>query len=130
MTDPDPFDEIIQHLDLDWNVPDADTSTPPERPVESAPPPAPITDPEAEPFYRQVESREPVPHRPGVLLAWLGILTGPVVIMLTGLIHFILPRPLLLGLGLVFVACAVYLFSQLPERGPAEPWWPDDGAQL
>lgn len=127
MSDPDPFDEIVEHLDLNWNVPEAEAAPPPAEP---APPPPVINDPEAEPFYRQIEQREPVPHRPGVLLAWLGILTGPVVIMATGLLHFILPRPLLLGLGLVFVASAIYLFSQLPERGPAEPWWPDDGAQL
>jgi len=128
MSDPDPFDEIVEHLDLDWNVSEAEAALPPAEPV--APPPPIINDPEAEPFYRHVERREPVPHRPGVLLAWLGILTGPVVIMATGLLHFILPRPLLLGLGLVFVASAIYLFSHLPERGPAEPWWPDDGPQL
>ena len=126
MTDPDPFDEIVQHLNLDWNVADA-APAPVEPP---APPPPTINDPEAEPFYRHVEPREPMPHRPGVLLAWLGILSGPVVIMLAALTHFIVPRPLLLGLALVFVASAVYLFSQLPERGPAEPFWPDDGAQL
>jgi len=127
MTDPDPFDEIVEHLDLDWNVPDVEPAPPPEAP---APPPVVINDPEAEPFYRHLEPREPVPHRPGVLLAWMGIVSGPVVIMLAGISHFILPRPLLLGFALVFVASAVYLFSQLPERGPAEPFWPDDGAQL
>jgi hypothetical protein len=127
MTDPDPFDEIVEHLDLDWTIPDVDAA-PPVQPT--APPPVVINDPEAEPFYRHVERREPVPHRPGVLLAWLGIASGPIVIMLAGILHVILPRPLLLGLALVFVASAVYLFSQLPERGPAEPFWPDDGAQL
>jgi hypothetical protein len=127
MTDPDPFDEIVQHLNLDWNVADAVPAAPVEPP---APPPPTINDPEAEPFYRHIAPREPMPHRPGVLLAWLGIASGPVLIMLAGLTHFIVPRPLLLGLALVFVASAVYLFSQLPERGPAEPFWPDDGAQL
>jgi hypothetical protein len=127
MTDPDPFDEIVEHLDLDWTISDVDAAPPVQPP---APPPPTINDPEAEPFYRHIEPREPMPHRPGVLLAWLGILSGPVVIMLAGITHFIVPRPLLLGLALVFVASAVYLFSQLPERGPAEPFWPDDGAQL
>jgi hypothetical protein len=127
MTDPDPFDEIVQHLNLDWSDADVVPAQPVEQP---APPPPTINDPEAEPFYRHIEPREPMPHRPGVLLAWLGILSGPVVIMAAGLTHFVLPRPLLLGLALVFVASAVYLFSQLPERGPAEPFWPDDGAQL
>jgi hypothetical protein len=50
--------------------------------------------------------------------------------MVTSSIHLILPRPILLGAGLTFVACAIYLIAQLPERGPSEPWWPDDGAQL
>jgi len=127
MTDPDPFDEIVQHLDLDWNVPD-DAEPPP--PVEQRPAPEPEPDPEDEPFYRRIEPRDPVPQRPPVLLAWLGIFGGPAVIMVSSVAGVVLPRTLLLGLGLVFVASAVYLISQLPERGPGEPNWPDDGAQL
>lgn len=128
MTDPDPFDEIVQHLDLDLTFPDVVEPAPPlELP---APPPVVINDPEAEPFYRHLEPREPIPHRPRVLLAWLGILGGPALIMIASIVHWFLPRPLLLGLGLVFVASAIYLISQLPERGPAEPNWPDDGAQI
>ena len=126
MTDPDPFDEIVQHLDLDWTVPD-EVATP------AAPPAQPATrphDPEAEPFYRRIEPRDPVPRRPGVVLAWLGILSGPLAIMIASITHILMPRPLLLGLGLVFVASAIYLVSQLPEHGPSEPYWPDDGAQL
>jgi hypothetical protein len=127
MTDPDPFDEIVQHLDLNLTFPDVVEPAPVELP---APPPVVINDPEAEPFYRHIEPREPIPHRPRVLLAWLGILGGPALIMIASIVHWFLPRPLLLGLGLVFVASAIYLISQLPERGPAEPNWPDDGAQI
>ena len=72
----------------------------------------------------------PLLRRPSVLMAWLGILGGPVLIMAASITHWILPRPLLWGLGLVFVAAAIYLIAQLPERGPGEPHWPDDGAQL
>lgn len=127
MTDPDPFDEIVQHLDLDWTVPD-EVPPPPVSPTQ--PPSVHHHDPEAEPFYRRIEPRDPVPHRPGIVLAWLGILGGPATIMVASMTHFFLPRPLLLGLGLVFVAASIYLISQLPERGPGEPNWPDDGAQL
>ena len=128
MTDPDPFDEIVQNLDLDLTFPDVVEPMPVAEPP--APAPVEINDPEAEPFYRHVEHREPVAHRPGVLLAWLGILSGPLAIMVASVTHLLVPRPLLLGMGLVFVASAIYLVSQLPERGPAEPFWPDDGAQL
>ena len=120
----DPFDEIVRRLDLNVNFPEAAP--------EPTPAPAPAHDPDEddEPFYRQVPPRAPrhlkLPH----LLAWLGIVGGPVTIMLASLVHFILPRPMLLGVALLFVASAVYLIAQLPERGPGEPWWPDDGAQL
>ena len=50
--------------------------------------------------------------------------------MVASLVHLILPRPVLLGIALLFVASAVFLIAQLPDRGPAEPDWPDDGAQL
>jgi hypothetical protein len=127
MTDPDPFDEIVQHLDLDWTVPE---TVEPVRPVAPQPPAAPAPDPEDEPFYRRIEPRGPVVQRPPVLLAWLGIFGGPATIMVASVAQFVLPRALLLGLGLIFVASAVYLISQLPERGPGEPNWPDDGAQI
>lgn len=122
MSKDDPFDEIVRRLDLDLTFPEP----------EPAPPPPPETDPEPddEPFYRQVPVGPPrhlkLPH----LLAWIGIVGGPVTIMLASLVHYIFPRPVLLGVALLFVASAVYLISQLPERGPGEPWWPEDGAQL
>jgi hypothetical protein len=136
MTDPDPFDEIVQHLDLDLTFPETveqPTVQPAVQPTgqpTTEPAPQYHHDPEAEPFYRRIEPRDPVPHRPEILLAWFGILGGPTLIMIASITHWILPRPLLLGLGLIFVASAIYLISQLPERGPGEPNWPDDGAQL
>ena len=42
----------------------------------------------------------------------------------------ILPRPMLAGAVLIFVAGAIYLISQLPEHGPSRSDWPDDGAVL
>jgi len=125
VTEPDPFDEIVQRLDIDLPFPE---NVGPIRPVE--PQPAPAPEPDDEPFYRRIEPRDPVPHRAPVLLAWLGIFGGPATIMIASAAHVVLLRALLLGLGLIFVASAVYLISQLPERGPGEPNWPDDGAQL
>jgi hypothetical protein len=127
VTDPDPFDEIVRNLDLDLDFPE---------PAAAPAPPAQPTHPSAaaidqdDQFYRRVEPRPVLPHDPRVLLAWLGVLTAPVCIMVVGVAHVILPRPVLLGCGLVFVASAIYLIAQLPERGPGEPHWPDDGAQL
>ena len=36
----------------------------------------------------------------------------------------------LLGAALTFVASAIYLIAQLPEHGPSQRDWPDDGAAL
>ncbi|MFL6090845.1 MAG: hypothetical protein ACJ71Z_11970 [Aeromicrobium sp.] len=125
MTKPDPFDEIVRNLDLDLTFP------PTPEPAHPVVQPEPVRqEPEDDQFYRRVEPRPPAHHNPRVLLAWLGVLAGPIAIMVTSMLHLILPRPILLGAGLAFVACAIYLISQLPERGPSEPWWPDDGAQL
>lgn len=119
MKDPDPFDEIVRNLDLGLSFPDAPST------------PEPADEPEEDDqFYRRVEPGPPVRHNPRTFLAWLGVLSGPVAIMVTSTLQVILPRPVLLGAGLVFVASAIYLIAQLPERGPAEPWWPDDGAQI
>lgn len=125
MTKPDPFDEIVRNLDLDLTFPPSPEPAPPVAQ------PEPVREePKDDQFYRRIEPRPPVHHNPRVLLAWLGVLAGPIAIMVTSSLHLILPRPILLGAGLAFVACAIYLISQLPERGPSEPWWPDDGAQL
>jgi hypothetical protein len=124
VTKPDPFDEIVRNLDLDLSFPEP-AATPEPAPAVAAP-----TEPDDDQFYRRVEPHPPAHHNPRVLLAWLGILSGPIAIMITSSLHLIMPRPVLLGAGLTFVACAIYLIAQLPERGPSEPWWPDDGAQI
>ena len=111
MSKEDPFDEIVRRLDLDLTFPA----------------PAPVEDDE---FYRHVEPAAPGHLKVSHLWAWLGVIGGPVTIMVASLVHLILPRPVLLGIALLFVASAVFLIAQLPDRGPAEPDWPDDGAQL
>jgi hypothetical protein len=127
VTDPDPFDEIVRNLDLDLDFPQsAPTPAPPTEPIH---PSVASTDRDDQ-FYRRVEPRPLLPRHPRVLLAWIGVIAGPIGIMASSVVHLVMPRPVLLGCGLVFVASAIYLIAQLPERGPGEPYWPDDGAQL
>jgi hypothetical protein len=131
VTDPDPFDEIVRNLDLDLAFPEP-APEPARQPVHpSAASPGPEDElTEDDQFYRRVEPRPFLPRNPRILFAWLGVIATPICIMVSSVLHVIMPRPMLLGCGLVFVASAIYLIAQLPERGPSEPWWPDDGAQL
>jgi hypothetical protein len=127
VTDPDPFDEIVRNLDLDLDFPEPEPE--PELPAQPVHPSVASSDRDDQ-FYRRVEPRPVLPRDPRMLFAWLGVIAGPLCIIVTSTLHVIMPRPVLLGCGLLFVASAVYLISRLPERGPGEPWWPDDGAQL
>ncbi|HKY58515.1 MAG TPA: hypothetical protein VJL80_10780 [Aeromicrobium sp.] len=130
MTDPDPFDEIVRNLDLDLDFPQpAHPPAPPAQPLRPAAA-EDDQDDQDDQFYRRVQPRSILPRDPRVLLAWLGVIAGPIIVMASSAVHLILPRPVLLGGGLIFVASAIYLIAQLPERGPGEPYWPDDGAQL
>jgi hypothetical protein len=127
VTDPDPFDEIVRNLDLEIDFPEDSAPAPSPQPVH---PSVASTVDDDDKFYRRVEPRPVTPRSPRVLFAWLGVIGSPICIMVTSLMNMIMPRPILLGCGLVFVAGAIYLIAQLPERGPGEPHWPDDGAQL
>jgi len=127
VTDPDPFDEIVRNLDLDLDFPAPEPA--PERPAQPIHPSVAPSEQDDQ-FYRRVEPRPVLPHNPRTLLAWLGVIVTPLGIMVSSAAHLTMPRPILLGCGLVFVASAIYLIAQLPERGPGEPWWPDDGAVL
>jgi len=144
MAEQDDFDEIVQNLDLDLSFPE-DPREPqhpsvrhhrradmhPEAEAEAeAEEPQSFDDLPDEPFYRQVE---PAPMRPkhrGRTLAWTAVLGSPLAIVLFTLAHVWLPKPVLLGIALTFVAGSIYLISQLPEHGPGRPDWPDDGAAL
>lgn len=64
------------------------------------------------------------------IVAVSGVIAGPALLMLATLSGIVLPRPVAYGLALIFVACAVWLIAQLPERGPGRPDSPDDGAEL
>ena len=145
---PDDFDEIVQRLDLDLPFPDdADPDGPPARehfehpsvrrhrraepsPEAEADEPESFDDMPDEPFYRKVQ---PAPFRPrhrGRTLAWIAVLCSPMSIIVFTVAQVWLPKSVMLGIGITFVAGAIYLISQLPEHGPARPDWPDDGAEL
>jgi hypothetical protein len=133
VTDPDPFDEIVRDLDLDL---DFSEPAPVARPQPTHPSAVGAeddrddADDQDDQFYRRVEPRPLLPRSPRVLMAWLGVIAAPLWIVVSSTLQLIMPRPVLLGCALVFVAAAIYLIAQLPERGPSEPHWPDDGAQL
>ena len=138
---PDDFDEIVQRLDLDLTFPEQPTKREPEHPsvrrhrraespTEAEDEPESFDDMPDEPFYRKVEPAPIRPRHRGRTLAWIAVLGSPLAIILFTLAHVWLPKSVLLGIGLTFVAGSIYLISQLPEHGPARPDWPDDGAEL
>ena len=130
MTERDDFDKIVQGLDFDLEFPD--------EPADPDPIDPPVTghsqvadDEETEvPFYRQVPVTPITPRHSGTILAWCGVLGAPLLLVVWTMIGEILPRPMLVGAVLIFVAGAIYLISQLPEHGPSHSDWPDDGAVL
>ncbi len=132
MTERDDFDKIIEGLDLDLDL-DLEFPDEPADPVwiDPSPRPEPVEDVEVEvPFYRQVRATPLIPRSRGAILAWGGVLGAPLLLVVATVIGEILPRPILAGAVLIFVAAAIYLISQLPEHGPSRPDWPDDGAVL
>lgn len=129
MGENDEFDRIVEGLDLDLGfLANGEVGEPEPEPPVAAPlhvgePRSPDVDEE---FYRRVD---PGPQRPwsrNITLAWIGIAGSPTVLVLCTLVGFIAPRPIVTALALVFVASAVYLISQLPDRLPGDE--PDDGA--
>ncbi len=139
---PDDFDEIVQRLDLDLEFPEESPNREPEHPsvrrlrrAEPTPEaeddePVSFDDMPDEPFYRKVQPAPIRPRHRGRTLAWIAVLGSPLSIILFTVVHVWLPKSMLLGIGLTFVAGSIYLISQLPEHGPARPDWPDDGAAL
>jgi hypothetical protein len=129
MNDRDEFDRIVEGLTFDVSFPDEPADPVPE-PEES---PEPVDEDPAEteePFYRRVEATPLVPRSRGVMLAWAGVIGGPLLLALATVAHVFLDRAIVAGAALIFVASAIYLFLQLPEHGPSRRDWPDDGAVL
>jgi hypothetical protein len=135
---PDDFDEIVQNLHLDLSFPDEPREPQhpsmrrhrrPDQPEAEEQQPD-FDDLPDEPFYRRVEPAPIWPRHRGRTLAWIAVLGSPLAIIVCTLAQVWLPKSVLLGIGLTFVAASIYLISQLPEDGPGRPDWPDDGAAL
>lgn len=130
MGERDEFDRIVEGLDLDLGfLADGEPDEPePEPPVvEAHHHVGEARSPDAdEEFYRRVERGPQRPWPRNITLAWIGIVGSPTVLVLCTLVGFIAPRSIVTALALVFVASAVYLISQLPDRNPGDG--PDDGA--
>jgi hypothetical protein len=121
------FDRIVEGLDLDLSFAEEPVT---ETPVPVDPGTSDDVDPQDEPFYRQVESAPLIPRRRGIVLGWAGVVGAPMLLVLATVAHVFLPRSIVAGAALIFVASAIYLFLQLPEHGPSRRDWPDDGAVL
>lgn len=145
------FDEIVDGLelelpddlqpeDLELDDPEPDDwealrPSPRRTPPASEIPPELRPDPEEvfdalpdEPFYRQAPPvRWDTGGRAGTA-AWSAVLGAPSLLVLCTFLQIWLPRPLVVAAGFTFVAGAIYLFSQLPSRGPRDG--PDGGAVL
>lgn len=138
MAERDEFDRIVEHLELDLtdlDFPQEATDQPEaERTLQHPADRAWSRSPDAESdegddaFYRHPVPPEPRPWSRNVILAWLAVVGGPVGLAICTVIGFFVPRPLLVGIALTFVAGSVYLISQLPDRRPGDD--PDDGAVL
>ena len=141
MAEKDDFDEIVQHLNFDLSFPEEQPEHPsvrrhrrPARPETGSEvghdEPVAFDDMPDDQFYRRVEPTPIRPRHKGRTFAWIAVLGSPLAIVLFTLAHVWLPKSVLLGIGFTFVAGAIYLISQLPEYGPGQPDWPDDGAAL
>ncbi|GAA0190577.1 hypothetical protein GCM10008944_03200 [Cytobacillus oceanisediminis] len=130
----DAFDDIVSRLDLDLPFP-PEADEPDPAPVEEPAEPEPFElddepDPVDEQFYRRVDPGPGRPMHRGRAVAWGGLVGSPLLLMFASLAGQWLSSPVLLGAALTFVASAIYLIAQLPEHGPSQRDWPDDGAAL
>jgi hypothetical protein len=128
-TGDDAFDRIVERLDMNLSFP----TEPASRPQSYAEPPDldDIPDEAEDQFYRQVPpASEVLPRGRRAVLAWAAVLGAPLVLVVCTVFGMVVSRAAVLAMCLVFVAAAIWLFSHLPERGPSQPDWPDDGAAL
>ncbi len=62
--------------------------------------------------------------------AWLVVVGGPAVLVLCAIASWRPPTAIVLAIIAAVVGAVVYLIAQLPDHGPSNPDWPDDGAAL
>lgn len=134
------FDEIVEQLGLDLSFPEqeaprhpsgadgssaaAETDAVDELDLDDLPPDR------DELFYRRVDPGPAKPWTGQRLLALAAVLGPPLLLVICTVSNYWLPRTVVLGCGLIFVAGAIWWIAQLPEHGPAHPDSPDDGAAL
>ena len=110
----------MQRLDLDLPFPDDPRRRPAKRGISSTracvvtdarslraaadDEPESFDDMPDEPFYRKVQPAPIRPRHRGRTLAWIAVLGSPLAIVLFTLAHVWLPKSVLLGIGLTFVA--------------------------
>lgn len=82
-----------------------------------------------EQFYRDVPPASLRPAK-GTGWAWAGVTGAPLIVLLTAIARIPLPSSAMIALTLVSVASVIFLISRLPERGPSQRDYPDDGAVL
>lgn len=135
--DRDEFDRIVEGLDLDLDgLEDLDEAAErraresEEEPAEpELPPELREDDLDEVPFYRQVPPARVRPT-PGTGVAWVGVLAAPLLVLASLVFDFWVPNWLIAALTVASVSSVTWLFWRLPERGPSQRDWPDDGAAL
>lgn len=134
----DDFDRIVEGLDLDLSGLDdfddaaARNAATRERAEleeqqrrESEP-----SEPQEEQFYRDVGPADLGGADTRTKLAWFVVIGGPALLLLA-MMASMRPPSVLVGVVIAAaVAAVVYLIARLPDRGPSNPDWPDDGAAL
>ncbi|EFQ83413.1 hypothetical protein HMPREF0063_11075 [Aeromicrobium marinum DSM 15272] len=127
------FDAIVEGLELESpTFPESEPEPPRREPVRPDVPEElrDVDDLPDEPFYREVPPVELKPRDLPTTLSWCGVLGAPALLVLCTMLRIWLPRSMVVGAGLIFVAGAIYLISQLPSHGPGRRDGPDDGAVL
>lgn len=154
MTSDDEFDDIVRRLDVNFPFPtDNDSGDDEGLNTEDVYGPAASADIDAydgseiddsvsavddsdrmlpgdDTSYRQPPPWSNQPLSMPRFIAVCGVIAGPTLLILATVSGIILPRTIAYGLALIFVACAIWLISQLPERGRGRPDSPDDGVEL
>ncbi|MET0469093.1 MAG: hypothetical protein ABWZ87_10135 [Aeromicrobium sp.] len=140
MTDPasprDDFDRIVEGLDLDLTgLEDFDRSAAQaaaareraelEEEQRRAAEPAEADDQ----FYRDVGPAD-LPSDRRTKIAWFVVVGAPALLLLARFASIRPPTFVVAVVVIAVVVAVVYLIARLPDRGPSNPDWPDDGAAL
>src|SRR5690606_33125849 len=81
-------------------------------------------------FYRRVGPADVHAIDKRTKAAWFVVVGGPIVLLVSIMLSLRLPTAVVGVVIAAVVAGVVYLIARLPDRGPSNPEWPDDGAAL